>query len=348
MTTVAGPARDLRVFAYGLGYFACYLPYAALTKALTSPAATDHPVDGAALLPIATLASTIGMAIFLGASGLYRTTIPAGGRWPRPRLGAVLSGLATAMIIVTTTLSYTFASSSVPFVMVLMRGGVLVLAPIVDAATGRPIPIAAWVALALSGLAVTMVTLGDDGDGSMSLGLGLVVGAYLAAYAGRLVAMSRMAKSPDPAAGFRFFAEEQMVATPVALALLLLLALVLPSPEGDALRAGAVGAVPHPGWTVAVGLLSQGTGIFGGLVLLDARGHASSVPINRAASIVAGLGAGIVLALVFPLAPPSASEWVACSLLILAVGVLYRFGPGVASVPSVVPPSSSSSPGAPP
>jgi hypothetical protein len=345
MTPARPAAGSLRVFAYGLGYFACYLPYAALTKALTSPDAIEGAVDGATLLPLATLSSAIGMAIFLGASGLYRTTVPTGKRLPRLRAGAVLSGLATAIVLVTTTLSYTFASSSVPFVMVLMRGGVLGLAPLIDAVTGRSIPPHAWAALGLSSAAVILVTVGSGGEGSISLGLGAVVGSYLVAYAVRLLAMSRMAKSPDPAAGFRFFAEEQMVATPAALVMLALLAAILPSPLGDGLRAGFTGDLPHAGWTIAVGLLSQGTGIFGALVLLDARGHASSVPINRAASIVAGLGAGVALWWGLGLAAPSAREWIACTLLVLAVAILYWFGrggaPSSASLSPIAPGASS-------
>lgn len=327
---------ERRVFLYGLGYFLCYLPYAAITKGLTSSSiAGEGTSTGISLLPLGTLASLVGMAVFLFGSGLYRHTIPAGARWPRPRLGAALSGLATAMVILTTTLSYTFAGSSVPFVMVLMRGGVLALAPIIDLVTGRPIPWPAWTALTLSGLAIALVTLGEGEGGDVSLGLGLVLAGYLGAYVVRLLAMSRMAKTKDVVAGYRFFAEEQMVATPAALVLLAITAYLLPGNSGDELRRGFVLDLPHPMWTVVLGLLSQGTGIFGALVLLDARGNASSVPINRAASIVAGLGAGVVLALLFGVPWPTLREWIACGLLVVAVWVLYQFSrPSSSSAPS--------------
>ena len=169
------------------------------------------------------------------------------------------------------------------------------------------------------------VTLAGSGDGEISLGLGVVVALYLAAYLVRLYAMSRMAKTQEETAGFRFFVEEQLVATPAALLGLGALTLLLPSSPATQLREGFALALPHPGWTVLVGLLSQGTGIFGAMVLLDARGHASSVPINRAASIVAGLGAAVVLALLYGASLPTTEEWIGCALLIAAVWVVYWF-----------------------
>src|SRR5690606_20016626 len=40
---------------------------------------------------------------------------------------------------------------------------------------------------------------------------------------------------------------------------------------------------------ILIGLFSQGTGVFGGLVLLDKREHTYSVPVNRCSSILAGV-----------------------------------------------------------
>ncbi len=44
----------------------------------------------------------------------------------------VLSGLGTAIIIGTTTLAFTFTGVSILFALLLMRGGVLIIAPTVD------------------------------------------------------------------------------------------------------------------------------------------------------------------------------------------------------------------------
>ena len=56
------------------GYFACYAPYSALTKALSRGAlpGMDAPLSGFELLPATTLASLVGMFAFLGLSGWFR------------------------------------------------------------------------------------------------------------------------------------------------------------------------------------------------------------------------------------------------------------------------------------
>ena len=48
-----------------------------------------------------------------------------------------------------------------------------------------------------------------------------------------------------------------------------------------------------------IGVLSQGTGIFGGLILLDRRENTFCVPVNRASSILAGVLASLSLAFFF-------------------------------------------------
>lgn len=43
------------------------------------------------------------------------------------------------------------------------------------------------------------------------------------------------------------------------------------------------------GGVIAIGVLSQGTGVFGALVLVDGRESAFCAPVNRASSVLAGL-----------------------------------------------------------
>ncbi len=54
----------------------------------------------------------------------WRHAVPVGRRWPRPNRWTFLSGLATATILLSTTLAYTFDGVSLLFVMLVMRGGV--------------------------------------------------------------------------------------------------------------------------------------------------------------------------------------------------------------------------------
>ena len=56
---------------------------------------------------------------------------------PVVRAQNLVSGVATAVIIATTTLNYTFVGISILFALLLMRGGVLILGPIVDTLLGR-------------------------------------------------------------------------------------------------------------------------------------------------------------------------------------------------------------------
>ena len=68
-----------------------------------------------------------------------------------------------------------------------------------------------------------------------------------------------------------------------------------------------------------IGILSQGTGIFGGLILLDRRENTFCVPVNRASSILAGVLASLSLALFFGHRPPGPMELLGATLVIAAI-----------------------------
>ena len=300
-----------------LGYFACYVPYAAITKAVTSDAG---PGAGLRLLPLSTVASVLAAATFLYATGWWRDAAWRTG----PRRDAALalaSGLCASAVIATTTLAYTFDGTSILLMMLMMRGGVLVLAPLVDALTGRRIARASWLALALSLTGITVVTLADA-DFRITTAAAIDVGIYLFAYFVRLRVMTRLAKSTDVSATRRFFAREQCVSSPA-----LLLALAVVATVGTGATAGHIadGFGPAPMLALAavgIGLLSQGTGIFGALVLLSPRENSFSVPLNRAASILAGVAAEVALLAVGVGAGLDGRELVGAALVIAAVVVL--------------------------
>lgn len=320
--TKSGPS----VYWYAFGYFAAYSPYSALTKALSSGLIGDRRVSGLALLPLTTMASAIAMIAVLSALGWWRfaTHTQAFGRAiPRPGPWTALSGLATAAIIVTTTLAYTFEGVSIPLVMLLMRGGVLLIAPVVDMLSKRKVRWFSYVALALSGLALIDAFFAG-GAGSLPFWCAIDIAVYLAAYFVRLRFMSRLAKSDDNDAQRRYFVEEQMVAAPVAVLSLVLLALVGQGSAMQSIRSGFTGlwsssTLP---FVILVGVLSQATGVFGGLVLLDARENTFCVPLNRASSILAGVLAGLALVTLGQRAP-SASELFGAAMLVAAIVLLW-------------------------
>ncbi len=316
------------IWWFAFGYFACYVPYSALTKALTDGRFHAAPaIPGLELLPITAIASLVGMFVFITAIGWWGVATRHdvfGLRIPLPTRWTFLSGLSTAAIIATTTLAYTFHGESIVFMVLLMKGGVLVIAPMIDFLTRRRVHWVSWLALALS-LAALLVTFeGGAGGFHISTPATIDIVVYLLGYFVRLRFMSRMAKSDDPDTMRRYFVEEQMTATPALVCFLGAAALF---GHGDVARALANGfthqwASPVLWLVLLVGVLSQGTGVFGGLILLDKRENTFCVPVNRASSVLAGVLATVSLAIAFHSAMPGRGEIVGAVLVIAAVVVL--------------------------
>lgn len=321
------------VFWYAFGYFACYVPYSALAKALSSGALPGGQLAGIAMLPVSTIASSVAMITLFSILGWWkhptRWTL-AGRSLPRPGPWTLLSGLATAAIVVTTTLAYTFHGVSIPLVMLFMRGGVLLLAPVIDLLSKRHVRWFSWVALVLSFLALLDAVFGKEGD--LPVPLVLNIGLYLLGYFVRLRFMSRLAKSNDKEQERRYFVEEQMIAAPAAVVILAVLSAIGKGPLAD-LRHGLVDLWTSPSlpYLLVMGVLSQGTGFFGGLVLLDASENTFCVPLNRASSILAGLLAATALALWRGQALPTTPELIGAGLLVSGIVVLW-FGPRVGAM----------------
>jgi drug/metabolite transporter (DMT)-like permease len=206
-----------------------------------------------------------------------------------------------------------------------MRGGVLVIAPLVDLLSRRRVRWFSWIGLGLSLLALLVAFAERKVALAITVPCAIDIFVYLAAYFVRLRIMSRYAKSDDADEARRFFVEEQLVATPASLAILAALAVV-----GAAGAGGAVAAAARDGFVevargpvlvevLVVGVLSQGTGIFGGLIFLDKRENSFTVPVNRSASILAGVIASFSLAAWVGGRPPSPYELVGAALEIAAI-----------------------------
>jgi drug/metabolite transporter (DMT)-like permease len=327
---VARRQSEWGIWAFAFGYFACYAPYSALTKALSSGTWPRAPaaLDGVALLPMSVLASLFTSAIALTLLGWWGAATQArvgGLSLPRPRLVTAISGLCASAILMTTTLAYTFEGVSIVFVMLLMRGGVLVIAPLVDLLSRRRVRWFSWVGLCLS-LVALLVAFGERASAlAITLPCAIDIAVYLAAYFIRLRVMSRHAKSDDADEARRFFVEEQLVATPASLAILGVLALLGATGSGGAVAAAArdgftdVAAGPVLVEVLILGALSQGTGIFGGLIFLDKRENSFTVPVNRSASILAGVIASYALAAFLDGKPPSGHELAGAALVIAAI-----------------------------
>ncbi len=288
-------AAESGIWGFALGYFLCYIPYSALTKALSSgmPEKLDRGIPGFELLPVSVGVSMVTMLVFITAMRWWKyanhrqvlgLSIPTPTRW------TFLSGLCTSGIIATTTMAYTFEGVSIVFMMLLMRGGVLILAPIVDVISGRHVRWFSGMALALS-LGALVVAFAGKGGFTLSLIATIDISLYLTCYFVRFSFMSKLAKSDDLDVRTRYFVEEQMVASPFLFATLCVLALVDTGESLHMIHAGFTSFLDGPVVKEAmlIGLLSQGTGIFGSLIFLDKRENAFCVPVNRSSSIMAGV-----------------------------------------------------------
>lgn len=321
-------AIDKTIWLYALGYFLAYVPYSALTKAL-SQGAIGEARTGLEILPLTVFSLMVGMYAVLFATGWWKE---ARGRWtlgpvslPAPRRRTLASGVATAAVIVTATLAYSFEGVSIVLMMLLMRGGVLLMAPVVDLNSQRRVPWTSWSAVVLC-LAALLVATSHRPDLRLSWLAITNIAIYLGAYYVRLHFMSRLAKNESREDMRAYFVEEQMTAGPVALGAVILLALVLPRgmSAGDELRAGLVEVVASSQrWVVVlVGLFSLGTGVFGTLVLLDARENSFTVPVNRGGSVLAGVAATLALQALTRTTRVDLGELAGALLVILAIGLL--------------------------
>ena len=131
---------NLQIWALGFGFYFFYTPYSGLTKALSSGLLTNAPVKGPVLLPLSAIGTVLGMLGFISVMGWWKYAGRReffGVQVPFPRKLTFLSGVCMATIMGTTTLAFTFAGLGIVLVLVLLRAGTLIIAPIVDQIVGR-------------------------------------------------------------------------------------------------------------------------------------------------------------------------------------------------------------------
>ncbi|MFT3709817.1 MAG: hypothetical protein QM817_19480 [Archangium sp.] len=324
MSQPASQPKHISIWWWAFGYFAAYAPYSALTKAL-SDGKLGAAVPGNTILPASTLASFVAMVIFMLATGWWRSATKkklGSFEFPVPTRWTALSGLCGATILTTTTLAYTIKGVSIVFMMLLLRGGMLAMAPIVDRISGRKVQFISWIATALT-LGSLLVSLVGRDESFVLPAIAIAdVTAYLIAYFIRLRFMSKLAKSESVEVTRRYFVEEQLVSTPAALLGLGVLAII--GGPFQQFREGftELPFTPQVWWAVLIGTLSQGTGIFGALVLLDKSENSYSVPVNRASSLLAGVVATLTLWTLGVGKPLELREAIGAGLVISAIGVL--------------------------
>jgi protein-tyrosine-phosphatase len=319
---------NLDIWALGLGFYLFYTPYSGLTKALSAGLLplTNGPVKGTVLLPVSAIATVVGMLGFITAMRWWKY---AGRREffgvavPFPRRVTFLSGICMATIMGTTTLAFTFGGLSIVFVLVLLRGGTLIIAPIVDGIVERRVRWFSWAALLTSLLAVSVV-LSDAANYTLTIPAVITIAAYLVAYFFKLQFMSRLAKSNEKGSTLRYFVEEQMVASPLLVLVLVVLALI---GAGDVMMGFRVGLTSFLASEAAifaalVGLFYAGLCICTTLIFLDRRENTFCMPMHCGSSMLSGFTSTAVLAYLFAQKSPSMAQIFSAGFIVVALGFL--------------------------
>jgi hypothetical protein len=309
-------------------YFLAYLPNVIATKLVTSfpHKGLGRPLTGLETLPASLIFSLILTYIFIWWSGWHRdaNAIQIGGaRVPIPTRYTLLSGLGTALVLFTVPLSFTIPNVSIPFIQLLMRGDILIIAPLVDLMFRRRVRWWSWVALAMV-LAALVLTLSDRGGLKLPPIAILTIVLYTTGYFIRLAVMTKVSKSGDPASVRKYFVEEKVIALPLSVALLALVSASGIGGQSNELSWGFVGVWSDPViWPLFfIGLTLTIISVFAIIILLDPRENAYCVPLERAASLIAGVGAALILAWGWGLRSPTPAELTGAAILIGAIVLL--------------------------
>jgi protein-tyrosine-phosphatase/drug/metabolite transporter (DMT)-like permease len=327
-TTPSRRRFKLRIWWLALGYFAFYTPYSFSTKFLTSQLwpGIDHQISGFRLLPavaISTALVLLAIIIFKGWWSYVSCREFRGRKVPIPPPLIILSGIGTAIIIGATTLTFTFTGISILFALLLMRGGVLIMAPSVDVLFRRRVRWFSWVALGIT-LPAMAIALLDANNYRLTEVAALTICAYLSGYLLRLPCLTRLAKLEDNEITRRYFVEESSVAVLFLVAIPAAFALIGQGEIMLQLRQGFVelftSNLTLP--AMLIGALYAGLYCFGTLIYLDCRENTFCIPLNRGSSLLAGIVASYVLAVFFGQEVPSPAQLAGAGLIVLALLVL--------------------------
>jgi hypothetical protein len=321
-------------------YLLVWIPYIGLTKGLSSIAqpGLGRPLTGLEILPVSLVLLWAMTYAFLWVSGWSRSAHQvsvAQRSLPRPRFWTAIAGVGAGLLLLTVPLSFTFKGVSIPFVQLLMRGDVLLIAPIVDLMSRRRVRWWSWVALLLvaGGMAVTIRQRGGLNIPALCV---LTIAVYCLGYLVRLTAMSRVSKTGAEGSLKRYFVEEQLVATPFAILGVGLIGLLGHGDQAQQIRWGFVHGWSSPAfrYLAIIAVLSFIQSVLAAKILLDPRENSFCVALERSGSVLGGLAAAYVLSLFFAQPSPTPAELTGAVLLVSAV-VLLSVAPRMARGRSV-------------
>jgi hypothetical protein len=255
------------------------------------------------------------------------------------------SGICTALIIPTTTLMYSLPMS-VMVAMVIMRGSVIVISRAVDAIQIRQgllvkqvyreenwAVVFALLAVATNVLALPvaeLIGIESTSDGAFDFiesPFALVVmGIYITAYAVRIYVMNYFKNTRGkgvPLDNKGFFAIEQLAAT---VAMIVIVAVFLSSSSSDPRIVELQRSVTDLEPIAIASGIPYGAVAFFSVFIFMFKGRTATFAglVNRLTSLVGGVTATLLLALLFGQRWPSIQDWVSVGFIAIAVGFLAR------------------------
>jgi len=216
----------------------------------------------------------------------------------------VLGGLCCGTINVTTNSSYMLHGASLVTMLLLMRGGMMMMGPPADAVSGRQISRGTWAAFCV---ALGAFACGLAGAGGVpALGFGILI-LYLAAYATNFSLFGK--KQGD----FEWLCSTQLVACGSQLIVSTLMSTFTSHMDftsfGDSVMLQAF----------LVGAMAQLTGIFGPMILMAPDTEQTfSAALNRSGAMISGVTASVMLG-----APLSFLQMSGVALFISAIVLLF-------------------------
>jgi protein-tyrosine-phosphatase len=318
------------VWAFAAGLVIFYTPYAGLAKAVTQGLFPGVPkgLIGLEILPAAIIGTVLMVPLNLTLLGWWKYASikrVAGIPLPVTTPAVALSGFGLALIIGSTTVLFTFEGISIVLALILMRGGLLVMGPVVDLVFRRKVRWFSWAAFGMS-LAALLVSFLSAHDYSLPLLAALSLTVYLLGYALRTPCMTALAKVKDKQVTLRYFVQEILVAIVLLPAIPAAMAIFGRGPASLALRRGftTFWAV-HPAAVVPVvliGVFYACHNVFGTLIYLDCRENTFCIPLFCGASFLAGYSAVLLLSVLFAFQAPPVAQLISSGIIIFALVLL--------------------------
>ncbi|MEM1390059.1 MAG: hypothetical protein AAGG45_03180 [Pseudomonadota bacterium] len=236
---------------------------------------------------------------------------------PQKTTANIVSGFAAVTIVGATVMAFLFRDVSILLALLLMRLGVLMLAPFIDRFSGRMPSKAALLAAAICGLGCISGSMTNTFS-ALSWPVSGVLCIYLTGYAVRLSLMTRYAKTPVRSArGDWFMIEVQITAFVMLLISTLMLAQRLTSSPDFILREWQALTA-----SLLCGLAYGYAFVHGTLIYLDWRDNVRAVTINRSASLLAGVMASLIGWALLGMNMPTFREWMLAGFMAVALFIM--------------------------